>query len=585
MILYYGVTTYQFFCFMVHKLSEKRNDKAILLLPERINNADLLKENFIKTGIFEDIIKYKEFFPKSKIINEEVIENAIKDSIAIVKEYNIDFKSFSDLYIASDHYSLGVFLNINKIKYNFFEEGNGRLSSSEEVFEHLEKINPIRAKIARRLKLFGFSENVEHRYGNLSYKKDETYFDRRDIDFNVSKRLSTLSSKDIETIFRAFGVSKEQISAILNSNFQKQILLTQHYINMGLLTYEGQISLYRNLIDYFGDNNSNLIIKPHPSDIHVDYQEILPGSVVLPRIFPAELLTVLNLNFTRGIAASSTSINSLSDIVDKIVCFDQKIEKDIYNFDKYYICSQLLNILKIKSIKLLGVNELLLREFTHITTDKEGDKIWVIDKPKTNAFRVIQDTIANAANDNAILIFLDTERNSYFINNHNILANYNIFPIAFDRIEGKTFISRDFIYIYSKNPSIFLEIIEKMKVEKKLKYSGITIKVDCENEIETKIYQGINIALENRLADVTNAYKRLLKSKEINISHQSTLALKEKENNKVNLYNNKKNQIRTLEKLIVRIFTLGNDKKYKKYLRNREQYFKDGWFYRKFKNQ
>lgn len=186
---------------MVHKLSEKKNEKAVLLLPERINDADLLAENILKTKIFDNVIKYKEIFPKAKIIDEQVIESAIKDSVDLVKDYNINFESYSDLYIAADHYSLGVYLNINSIKYNFFEEGNGRLSSSEDVYEHLAKINPIRAQIAKRLKLFGFSENVIHRYGNLNSVQNNNYSDSRDINFDVSERLVSLTSNDIEKIF------------------------------------------------------------------------------------------------------------------------------------------------------------------------------------------------------------------------------------------------------------------------------------------------------------------------------------------------------------------------------------------------
>lgn len=584
MILYYGVTTYQFFCFMVHKLTEKSDEPAILLLPERINDADLLRESIQQTGIFEDVIKYKEFFPKSKKIGDNVIQAAIKESIDLVESYKIDFESFSDLYIASDHYSLGVYLNIKNIKYNFFEEGNGRLSTSNDVYEHLEKINPIRARIARNLKLFGFSENVIHRYGNLNVSKNNNYFDSRDINFDVSKRLATLTNEDIERIFLAFGVSKEEILEILDSNVRKQILLTQHYINMGLLSYESHVTLYRNLLDFFGDESSKLIIKPHPSDIHVDYKEIFPESLVLPRVFPAELLTVLDLRFTRGIAASSTSINSFSDIAEKIICFDQKIESDVNNFVKYFVCSELLKKIKIRELHLVGVNEALLNESVQISFDiDEGQKVWVVDKPAVNAFRTIQNIIADASKDGSIIVFLDTKKNSYFINNHRIEKNFNFFPLAIDQSNENSRSERSFIYIYSKHSKFFMELLNIMTIEKKLKYSGITIKVNPQCDTEIKIYEGINLALENRLADVTNAYKKLMKSQEgravSSVKLENSIQPVKKESD-FNQTSNLQNKI--LEKILVRIITIGNNRKYKKYLRNREQYFKDGWFYRKF---
>ena len=146
------------------------------MLPARINDSEKLEKNIRNTGIFADVVLYKEFFPKSKIVNEEVIRKAIEESIEMVDSYQIDFKSFDEIYVASDHYSVGVYLNSKKIKYNFFEEGNGRLSTSEDVLEHLQKINPIRAEIAKKLELFGFSDNVIKRYGNTSFNRNDGYY-------------------------------------------------------------------------------------------------------------------------------------------------------------------------------------------------------------------------------------------------------------------------------------------------------------------------------------------------------------------------------------------------------------------------
>lgn len=583
MILYYGVTTYQFFCFMVHKLAYKKDKEAVLMLPARINDSEKLEKNIRNTGIFADVVLYKEFFPKSKIVNEEVIRKAIEESIEMVDSYQIDFKSFDEIYVASDHYSVGVYLNSKKIKYNFFEEGNGRLSTSEDVLEHLQKINPIRAEIAKKLELFGFSDNVIKRYGNTSFNRNDGYYDVRDEDFNVSEILKSLTENEVAKIFSSFGVTKESIQELLSPNQKKQLLLTQHYINMGLLTYESQILLYKNLLDYFGDCDSKLFVKPHPSDIHVNYQKEFPGAMVLPFAFPAELLTVLDVHFTKGIAASSTSINSFRNIVDEIICLDQRIESDVLNFNKYYICSEILKKIETKELELVGVNDLLLKQFflnqQTAVTSKDGIKVCIIDNPENDGFGVIQRIIQSNRDPRSVIIFLDTKNKSYFINNHNLKQNYKILPIEIG-VKSSLDEIKEYIYLYSENVELFQEIISEMKVTKQLRYSGITITVDMQDETQVKIYEGINRSLENRLSDVTNAYKKLVK-KESEKAHAAEPSNHLPIESKAFRKNESSYKI-IVERFFVRLCTLFNKKKYKKYLKDRNQYFKDGWLYQIF---
>ena len=66
------------------------------------------------------------------------------------------------------------------------------------------------------------------------------------------------------------------------------ILLTQQLSNLGLMTQEQQLELYRSLWD--GPlQRSKLLVKKHPDD-PLDYRQALPGAEILSQPFPAELL-------------------------------------------------------------------------------------------------------------------------------------------------------------------------------------------------------------------------------------------------------------------------------------------------------
>ena len=246
MILYYGITTYHFLCFALHKLIYHKNDEAVLFIPERINDATILKRNFEKAGIFNEIFLYKEIFFSNKSFTEDILNDSIKKSILLVEKYPYDFSSFSEINIAQDYFSLGIYLNIKKIKYNYFEDACGRLSTDDDLCEHIKIISKVRWHLIKKYRLLGNNKNVNNRYGDLSRQK-EGYFNSKDVNFSVKKILNNMKYNDIINIAKLF--CDKEIS--IDNNLNDTLLLSQHYINIGVLNYSEQEKLYKLVLDYF----------------------------------------------------------------------------------------------------------------------------------------------------------------------------------------------------------------------------------------------------------------------------------------------------------------------------------------------
>ena len=170
-------------------------------------------------------------------------------------------------YILPKAKSNEIYLITNKINYNFFEDGSGTISKPYLPFRIIEKENPNRAAIVKQIKALGENEYVLKRYAALN-NQEKGYHNEKDIDFDVEKILKNLNSKEIKKILDIYEVKKIKID-----HKGAVLLLTMHYNE--LMSIEEQKKIYTSLIDYFVDDNQQIIIKPHPADTINDYDKIL----------------------------------------------------------------------------------------------------------------------------------------------------------------------------------------------------------------------------------------------------------------------------------------------------------------------
>ena len=530
MVLYHAMTNYHLLCCILHKIIYNNDKKCVLYLSHINMDITKLLKNLKKSKIFEDVKVYYEY--NFSLLNESETIDKFSDKLTdFMKEHNdINFGRIDEYYVCADQYSLAMYLILNKIKYNYFEEACGILSKSDVVCENVKKISKVQYNFAKELKLFGESEFVINRYGNLS-KQEDGYYNEKDVDFNIPKLLSKLSKKDIK---RVIGVFQNNIDSKL-SNENIDLLLTQHFINLKFLDYEEQKNLYTLLVDYFAKSDK-LVIKPHPTDIHGLYSQWFPNSIVLDRSLPSELISYcFEKKFELGITASSTAMLGMENI-KKTVCFDNEIIDMYKNINKYYFSLLVLkNILTSNdsSVFLMGCYSKMLENLTQLYESKFPKMVMLekIEYPKKESNKnrniFIVDELSKLSDNprkeylnfqkklskDDIIIFINSDEKKYFYHEQNMKNMKNVIPILILKKEinnnaAQNLLNSEWIYIYTKNKES-REIINNMEEKIKLENTGIELEVNQKDKIEIKTLEGILHATEERLLEEIKVNKKL----------------------------------------------------------------------------
>lgn len=521
-ILYYCVTHYHLLCSILHKLKYHKKENAVVCFPARNNDCNQVMKLLSDSVIFDKVYLYEEY----DIVAEKSVDVIIDESIKFIEErFPIKLEYCKEINVFDDFYSVGIYLATKKIKYNFFEDGAGRLSTEEQLIEHIEKVCSVRKNIIEKLKLLGNSSTVIARYGDLTVQ-EQGYYNEKDIHFSTSEILADLEEEERNEVLNLFGVSAKKTE----NDDTYAIILTQHYVNLNLMSMEEQKNIYLCMADYFAGANK-LIIKPHPSDIHGLYHRWFPNAIVLDRFFPSELIPYcINKNYEVGIAVSSTAIHGLGNKLNKVLCFNQMLEKTYRYMHKYLVALAATKRIEnnssveiitcgLNTLQLEGLNYFypefyikmkLIETFDEYKNDKNDEiKVLIIDQineEQDNVYKLISNLCPQD-----VVIFLDTSKTARFVLKDNTQVLDWIFPIEIQIKKGKE-ICEDYIYVYTKNERSLKEIF-MLEIKKVLQYSGIELSVNQKDETEIKILKGINQALENRMTELVKAYNELERSK------------------------------------------------------------------------
>lgn len=452
LILYYAMTNYQLLSLIIFKIKYKNNNDSIIYISEWLeHNQPQTFENLKKSKIFSDVRIFKEYiWPRqyNAQILDEVIKNAeiqLKDIINICNE----------IFVGADHQSFGIYLIKKKFKYNYFEESNGVLNDKSLLFNCIKKENIVRYNIVNKLKISGESENVINRYGDLTNAKKHN---NKDINFRIRYELSNLKKDELAKILYIFGAKPFYIK-----EKQKNLLLTWHYCNMKYLSLDEEHLFFSLLADYFSAPNEKLVIKPHPSDVQGEYDKWFKDAIILNRFIPSELIPhCFTGKFKNGITNWSTSVNSLGDIINKIINFDTRIDNTFKEMDLYYVVAEFLKVIKCKTkIYLYNINEILLKRLldTYFPNYEKYYELIIIDE-------------LQFVNNDAI----------YIINYHENI-DYKHYKVININQLNKHFNNNMYIQIEKSNSiQEFIElnniVLQKNKINiyKKLKYSNYSFR-------------------------------------------------------------------------------------------------------------
>lgn len=509
MILYHGITTYHILQFIIHKLSRNRGKEAILLIPDFVEDK---YSKIISSNIFDEIIvmPYRNINYKDKKLNETIIKNCIKR----LDNHN-KLSNFEEIHVAGAHFYFTQFLFDNNVPFYYYEEASGILTNSDILKNIVKRIDTNQHKWALENGMFdGNNDLVIKKICNMK-AQDKGFYDEKALDFDIIEEYFKLTLEEQSNI-RSLFIDIDNIDIAKEST----LFLTQHFVNLNMLTFEEHILIYQIVIDYFF-KNKEVVFKPHPDDI-MYYSRLFPKSKVIREKFPSEFLPSIFTEKPDEIATiTSTAINNLYPYFDKVFTLDIAFEKYFKSTHKYYAAIKLVKELKSKSIKYLGSNKMLINNIIN-HSDIEFESIDILNLERLDFYEnctyiiddikdfkgITEKDIINLIDNlayNSNIIFINSDEDYCFYDYEFKYIWDNITPVCinkkivkFEEVYENN--NEEAIYFYSKDKE-HITMAESLTYEKELENTGVEVSIAnlTEDQRRIKVLEGILRATEKRL--------------------------------------------------------------------------------------
>mgnify|MGYP005755143643 CR=1 FL=1 len=502
MRIYYALTTYHILCCVLHCMTEKTDEKSVLLLSDIHKNSVAFLDRYRQSGIFDEVY----LLPEAQITDltrslerrNVPMRLILKIACKMMKKgLPVPVSRKDHLFLCPDHFPFGWLVVTSRYPYVCFEEGCGVLSDRDFALTNMSR-NKTQRRLYDKLQLFGDNDNAIAVLADTN-KQKEGYQNPKMRHFSVVDLLASLPEAQLETVLSFFGCKKENIAPPFG------LLLTQHLANLGLMPLGEQHRLYTLFADYFLDG-MHLVIKPHPDDIAGCYQTVFGGkATVLPFAMPSELLPFcVDGQFEKAAAAYSTAVRSLGGCAKEAFSFDERILTDYRYLFAYHCAGMLLDALGIQKAET-NANELLLRQFSktdvqHVEGAQctDGTDVFILsDLDET----ITEQTVSEILKSGDKLVLFLNEKNRYLFFDG---VDYSVFkhcrPVFIDFSNGE----KKEIYAYTKREDI-MQKINDIKAQKELKYTGLTVDLHGISKAESekiRVLEGVLQATESRL----NAY-------------------------------------------------------------------------------
>lgn len=277
MVLYHAVSSYQLLEVMLHRMIFHPGERAVLVLPDFIVNKYPQYRRLVKGRFFEEVY----LFPYLRIPHrqeERILEDVSRSYRQVIAYTPSDF---SQIYVAGAHFYFSLYLIQNQTPFVFLEDAAGMLSRPQVLDQALSVNFPIHASIARKYGLFDGSNPWISQVICLKEAQIRDVSGKRYQNFSVEDALETLSPQKRKRLIHFF--LQRRIRTLADA-----VLLTQHFANLGMMSYEEQERLYRAMRERI-PRDTRLLIKKHPDDT-LDYKGIFPEAHTIRTVFPAELL-------------------------------------------------------------------------------------------------------------------------------------------------------------------------------------------------------------------------------------------------------------------------------------------------------
>jgi len=354
MILFHAVSVYQLLYLTSFKRCNYSNEYTVLLIRDLLINKLIdrkqLEWEFDKVIIYDDPWKAKELEEEEKQIvtyyDQLFLDNGLATAV------------FDKIFVGCAHNTFGMYLSIKPLEFWFMEDAAGILTRPEVLDEINRGQYALKYELICKYDLI-FAEKNPVIQGYLCDYGAQTEIPEKNgksvLDFCVTSYLSTLSIYERQKLMGIF-TDVSQINIPTNS----MIILTQHFANLKILSFNQQKEIYQLFIDYFTDNY-NPVIKPHPDDL-MYYEKLFPGIPIIKEKFPSEFLPFIFSDRPAIIATiSSTSTYSLKSCFQSILEMGYKFEKDYRKIHMYYVALHCIReFFDTYQLNYLGVDEAVI---------------------------------------------------------------------------------------------------------------------------------------------------------------------------------------------------------------------------------
>jgi len=470
-------------------------------LINKYSNYKQLEDYFNKVIILE--ISSGSIFVKPEY--PEGVNNYIT---SLFRENKLNLEEYTEINIWGAQYNLGLFLEHSAIPFVFWEESAGIITHQNTLAEIIIGLNRTdsknQAEYCQRAGLLdGSAKCVVKRIFDFA-AQSEPFSTENAEDFCVTREFLSLDEEDQKSI-RSFFHSDFTIN-VPNDCI---LLLTQHFANLNILSFDDQILIYQLVMDYFFENK-NVVFKPHPDDL-LYYSQLFEDSTVIRQRFPSEFLPIMFSNKPSTIATiSSTAINNLRGYFDDSFELGYCFEKDFKSIHRYYIALKLYELFGGNmSIEIVGADKQMLLELMKVggISENRGGICYIVDdiSSQTEYDRAQMIKLVEELSEDSAVMFINSKQDYCFYDiNHKALWN-KIVPICINKkcIRGDEFhdsVQTEVIYLFSKNERV-LEMGRKYVETKTLKNTGEEISVMqlTPDQERIKVLEGILEATESRL--------------------------------------------------------------------------------------
>lgn len=480
MILYHAITIYQLLVCCVHRKLYHEDEQSIMILPDFILS---------KLPFYKDLVKYEIFngvclYPYRELgWDEESI--VYRQDKVYDKSIGIDIKKFNKVYIAGAQFPFSLYCIVHKIRFDFFEEANGVYLHPENLIYSIKSSEPKMLSVAEKFGLIdGSSEYIDTIYANIPVGQECGENVTR---FDIVEEIKKTGDDYCCRLKKFFRMSM--------MNFDMDdigILLTQHFVNLKILSREEQKRMYTLTVDYFLSRN-RLIVKPHPDDL-LDYVNLFPDAIIFPSLAPIELFHgLLEDESLQVISINSRACKAFSSM--EIVNFSNHYFETYGNLHKYGFCLFLYReVLKERNfaIKNMGDDGGVLRNLCRDLSDEDYDatrNFFIVDTVSGEIGKVLE-------NQKDFLVAFFSAEGCFEALKY---KPDNVIPVKLkvdycDSHEIQT------IYFYTHDSSV-MQDIKDISYTKILKYTKGEIKVEemSEEDIEVAVLKGILEATQRRL--------------------------------------------------------------------------------------